>query len=91
MVNFFLLLFFLRKMESKSFICVLCKRPRRGYGNNAQPVKFGKCCDVCNHCHVIPARAALMFGRGARDMVPWILEIPGAADRAKGEQPLERF
>lgn len=25
-------------------------------GNNAQPLKDGKCCDVCNYKKVIPAR-----------------------------------
>ena len=78
-------------MESKSFVCVLCTRVRRGYGNNAQPLKEGKCCDVCNLCHVIPERHRLMFGHGARDMVPLILELPGPPIRELGEKPLERF
>ena len=26
------------------------------YGNNAQPINNGRCCDDCNYAHVIPAR-----------------------------------
>lgn len=37
-------------------ICVLCDLPIYGYGNNAQPVKTGMCCDSCNSVRVIPAR-----------------------------------
>ncbi len=36
--------------------CVLCKRTIRGFGNNAQPLKLGQCCDDCNRTKVIPAR-----------------------------------
>ena len=28
-------------------------------GNNAEPVKEGRCCDVCNHTVVIPTRLHL--------------------------------
>ena len=36
--------------------CVICGRAFCGYGNNAEPVKDGLCCDECNAYHVIPAR-----------------------------------
>ena len=36
--------------------CVICGEPIEGYGNNAEPVKKGKCCDKCNQEVVIPAR-----------------------------------
>ena len=36
--------------------CVICGAPIEGYGNNAEPVKKGKCCDKCNQEIVIPAR-----------------------------------
>lgn len=32
-------------------------------GNNAEPVKSGRCCDVCNDIYVIPARMALMMSK----------------------------
>ena len=36
--------------------CVICGREFDGYGNNAEPVKPGKCCDKCNLNVVIPER-----------------------------------
>lgn len=36
--------------------CVLCNKPYNGYGNNAQPVKDGRCCNDCNSKIIIPAR-----------------------------------
>jgi hypothetical protein len=35
------------KMDEEH-ICVLCKKIFIGYGNNAQPLKEGLCCDDCN-------------------------------------------
>lgn len=37
-------------------VCVICGKEFEGYGNNAQPVKDGLCCDECNAKEVIPAR-----------------------------------
>ena len=43
-------------------ICCLCNKEikpnSRGWdgGNNAQPIKDGKCCDNCNNNKVIPER-----------------------------------
>ena len=36
--------------------CVICQREFEGYGNNAEPVAAGRCCDECNMSVVIPAR-----------------------------------
>ena len=39
--------------------CVFCKRDiekMNQYGNNAQPLKEGICCDYCNTNKVIPER-----------------------------------
>jgi hypothetical protein len=36
--------------------CCICKNEFEGYGNNAQPVKNGQCCDMCNLRKVIPMR-----------------------------------
>jgi hypothetical protein len=36
--------------------CVICGCEIKGYGNNAEPVKSGRCCDTCNATKVIPAR-----------------------------------
>ena len=29
-------------------ICCLCGEDIKGYGNNAEPLKVGRCCDKCN-------------------------------------------
>lgn len=41
-------------------ICSICNKEYVGYGNNAQPVNDGRCCDKCNLNIVLPARAFLM-------------------------------
>ena len=39
----------------KQRTCVLCKDKFEGYGNNAEPLKKGICCDGCN-VSVVAAR-----------------------------------
>ena len=41
---------------AESKICCICKKPFDGYGNNAEPVCSGRCCDECNMKEFIPAR-----------------------------------
>lgn len=41
--------------------CCFCKKEIKGYGNNAEPVREGQCCDSCNQIFVIPARIAAMM------------------------------
>lgn len=36
--------------------CSICQSKFVGWGNNAQPVNDGTCCDDCNSAVVIPAR-----------------------------------
>jgi len=36
--------------------CVICGKEISGYGNNAQPVKDGLCCGICDITKVTPAR-----------------------------------
>lgn len=45
--------------EDNSKICCICGKRYHGYGNNAEPVKDGECCDKCNYNVVIPARILL--------------------------------
>ena len=40
-------------MEKK---CCICGKKLDGFGNNAEPVKEGICCDSCNANFVIPGR-----------------------------------
>lgn len=42
--------------ESKKDVCVICGKEIEGYGNNAAPVKDGRCCDDCHYSVVVPAR-----------------------------------
>ena len=44
------------KESKESKTCCICKEPIKGYGNNAEPVCSGTCCDKCNMDVVIPAR-----------------------------------
>lgn len=37
-------------------ICSICGKNYEGYGNNAQPVNNGRCCDECNIKIVVPRR-----------------------------------
>ncbi len=43
-------------MNKKKEKCCICGKLIKGYGNEAYPVKNGRCCDECNMKKVIPAR-----------------------------------
>ena len=43
-------------------VCSICGREFTGYGNNAEPINDGICCDECNLGAVIPRRMAEHFG-----------------------------
>lgn len=47
-------------MEKK--ICCICKKAFKGYGNNAEPLAKGRCCDLCN-IKVIKHRIELAGGK----------------------------
>lgn len=36
------------KKNKKQFTCSICNNTFEGWGNNAQPVNDGVCCDRCN-------------------------------------------
>lgn len=42
-------------------VCDICGGQYVGFGNNAWPVKYGRCCDKCNSEKVIPARLKQAF------------------------------
>ena len=46
--------------EANENKCCICGGPIGQYGNNAQPVKDGVCCDKCNYEVVLPARLGLV-------------------------------
>ena len=45
-------------MSDKRIRCSICGKEFEGFGNNAQPVNDGLCCDKCNKEVVIPRRLA---------------------------------
>lgn len=49
-------------MEKK---CCICGREFNGFGNNANPIREGNCCDYCNTRFVIPTRVFLSKNPGA--------------------------
>ena len=36
--------------------CTICKKSKSGFGNNAEPVVIGKCCDECYSKVIIPKK-----------------------------------
>jgi hypothetical protein len=62
------------KEENKK-VCCICGKEFEGWGNNAQPVKDGVCCDECNRSEVIPARLKSL---GLRESLK--LKIKGPED-----------
>ena len=36
--------------------CSIWGEEYKGWGNNAEPINSGCCCDICNEIKVIPAR-----------------------------------
>ena len=41
--------------------CVICGKEISGYGNNAEPVATGNCCDDCNYDVVVLARIRQIY------------------------------
>ena len=51
-------------------VCVICGTEIDGFGNNPAPVKAsysGRCCDLCNAIHVIPARFDAILDKQQED------------------------
>tara|TARA_R110002012_G_scaffold122700_1_gene272882 strand:+ start:3923 stop:4087 length:165 start_codon:yes stop_codon:yes gene_type:complete len=46
---------------SKPKNCSICYEPIKGFGNNAEPINSGICCDACNYAAVLPKRLSLLF------------------------------
>lgn len=42
--------------NNKENICSICGKKYEGFGNNAQPINKGRCCNDCNRDFVIPMR-----------------------------------
>jgi hypothetical protein len=46
--------------RSESHLCSICHRAFEEYGNNADPINKGRCCNRCADLYVIPARIKQM-------------------------------
>ena len=57
----------MKKTEKK---CVLCGQGYSGWGNNAQPLANGECCDTCNEI-VIAVRIQNMFNAPFQSKKNW--------------------
>lgn len=44
------------KEKKDMHTCSICGKSYEGYGNNAQPINNGRCCDDCNKTIVVPRR-----------------------------------
>ena len=51
-----------KQMRCNMAKCVICGKKYSGYGNNADPVAKGECCDDCNLKVVVPARIKQIYG-----------------------------
>ena len=52
--------------KSDELLCVLCNEKIEGFGNNAQPLMDGKCCDKCN-VKVIAERTKQVAGNEVKE------------------------
>lgn len=70
--------------------CVICHKKYKGYGNNAQPVANGYCCDECNTTVVIPARVEKFQGKDVtnKDDVREDLEVVEKEEDVKEVTPV---
>lgn len=50
--------------------CSICGYMYYGFGNNAEPVNHGRCCDTCNSTVVIPVRMNNIARGRRRDTPP---------------------
>lgn len=50
----------LKEIKNKTEKCSICGDKYVGFGNNADPVNKGRCCDLCNTKVVIPVRISLL-------------------------------
>ena len=55
---------YVNTVSEEKHICSICGEEYIGYGNNAQPVNDGRCCDECNRRTVIHIRVILMNSKG---------------------------
>lgn len=70
--------------------CVICGKSFEGYGNNAEPIQAGICCDECNAKQVIPARMKEMGAHLKESLSPWQSYSRAQLDEVNEEAGIER-
>src|SRR5262245_11238444 len=55
-------------------ICSICGEQYEGWGNNAEPINDGQCCDKCNATVVLPRRVVDMVSEGRTLMKTYLGE-----------------
>ena len=53
----------LKLVKDGKKICSICQSEFTEWGNNAQPVNDGRCCNDCNATVVIPARLRMFYDK----------------------------
>ena len=48
------------RRTSRTHRCAICGKVYYGYGQVAEPVAPGRCCDACHAQHVVPRRIRLV-------------------------------
>ena len=54
--------------------CVLCEQEITSFSHNAEPIKKGSCCGVCNDLYVIPTRYQLLLKAQGKWRSPAFIE-----------------
>ena len=55
--------------KNKKNVCCICGEEYSGFGNNARPLREGRCCDCCNQMYVIPYRFMQMLADKKKNSV----------------------
>lgn len=71
--------------------CVICGGDLGRYGNNAEPVAKGQCCDKCNQDKVIPARLKDMMGESLTEEFHDKMSVQEAIDFVMNSGDPERY
>ena len=62
--------------------CSICGGAIVGFGNDAQPINDGRCCDQCNAERIIPAQRMRVAAAKNRPLFPKTVGVRPAGARA---------
>jgi hypothetical protein len=61
--------------------CIICKKEYQGYGNNAEPIAKGQCCNECNELVIIARLRQSVWGNVAGSNKSRTNEIKNAIEK----------